>query len=213
MEITEDHGIVQKVKEGITADFEKIIRKYNTKLYRVGMSYLKDEHAVEDAMQNTYLKAFEGLDTFKMKASFSTWLVRIMINECLMILRKNKKFDHDAILIMEEESGEGNPLTSLEQAEIQKILEKAIIRLPQKYRAVYIFREIEQYSTEQTAELLDISESNVKIRLHRSKEMLRDMLLISFRKEELLQFYKPRCDKMAEAVMTASFQIKKQCLQ
>ena len=201
---TGDAEIVQHVLNGNTAAYEQLMRKYNQRLFRVGISYLKDEKDVEDAMQSTYLKAFYSLSRFKHDSKFSTWLIRIMINECLHLLRKQLKFkavDISAELpekVVSFETGE----EELIKKEMKLLLETSIIALSPKYRSVYMLREVEGLSTIETAETLDISESNVKIRLHRAKEMLRDELIKRSGEVDIFTFGSDRCNHLVQRVLS-----------
>lgn len=201
---TGDAEIVQHVLNGNTAAYEQLMRKYNQRLFRVGISYLKDEKDVEDAMQSTYLKAFYSLSRFKHDSKFSTWLIRIMINECLHLLRKQLKFkavDISAELpekVISFETGE----EELIKKEMKLLLETSIIALSPKYRSVYMLREVEGLSTIETAETLDISESNVKIRLHRAKEMLRDELIKRSGEVDIFTFGSDRCNHLVQRVLS-----------
>lgn len=199
-----DAEIVQDVLNGNTAAYEQLMRKYNQRLFRVGISYLKDEKDVEDAMQSTYLKAFYALSTFKHDSKFPTWLIRIMINECLHLLRRQLQFkavDISAELperVVTFETGE----EELIKKEMKLLLETSIIALSPKYRSVYMLREVEGLSTIETAETLDISESNVKIRLRRAKEMLRVELVRRSGEVDIFTFGSDRCSHLVQRVLS-----------
>ena len=199
-----DVEIVEQVLNGNTATYELLMRKYNQRLFRVGISYLKDEKDVEDAMQSTYLKAFHTLGSFQQSAQFSTWLFRIMINECLHMLRKQLKFkliDISTELperVVSFESGE----EELIRKEMKLLLEKSILTLAPKYRSVYMLREVEELSTIETSAALNISESNVKIRLHRAKEMLREELIRRAGEVEVFTFGSERCNSLVQRVLS-----------
>jgi len=197
------HGVVAGHQEM----FEIIVRRYNPRLYRVGMAYLRSHAQAEDAMQNTYLKAFVNLGHFEGAAAFSTWLTRIMINECLMIMRRQKTaplgvFDPDQ-LPAAEESFAPPARDLLDTEELKALLEQSIQTLPRAHRAVYILREIQQLSTAETAACLGMSAANVKVSLHRAREGLKAQILKTAAGLELFDYSAPYCDPMTARVMAA----------
>ena len=200
-----DQEVIQQVISGHREMFEIIVRRYNQQLYRVGRAYLKSHDLTEDAMQNTYLKAFLNLPNFQGAAQFSTWITRIMINECLMLLRKRK---HEG----EEPLDKDSPVefsdptirhgsTSMNLQEMKTLLEKTIAELPRKHRAVYLLREVQQMSTGETASSLGLSVDNVKVSLHRAREMLKERLLKSAAGVELFPYHAPYCNRLTALVM------------
>ena len=202
-----DLEVVSGVLSGNREMFEVIVRRYNTQLYRVGMAYLRNHAQTEDAMQNTYLKAFVNLERFRGNAAFATWLTRIMINECLMTLRTRKRF------IMENIDGGDERVAdemfaapasdTLHNQDLKAVLEEAIQTLPRNHRAVYLLREVQQLSTAETAECLEISPENVKVSLHRAREGLKAELMKSAAGVELFAYPATFCDPMTARVMQA----------
>lgn len=202
-----DELIVSKIKEGETDLFEVIVRRYNQQLFRIIRGYLSSRQDAKDAMQSTYLKAFDNLPQFRGESKFSTWLVRIAINEALKIL-KSRKYTMDFSVTDHQnndqtDSGEelSSPEAKVIEKDMNKHLEKAIDQLSPKYRSVLIMREIEQLSTSETAEVLEISRSNVKVRLHRAKKMLQEELAGMLDKMDLLSFKGEDCNDMTQRVM------------
>lgn len=204
-EIT-DNYVIDKVLGGDNAIYEVLIRRYNTKLYRVAKGIIKDEDEIEDVMQNTYVKAYEKLHQFKREAQFPTWLTRILINEALASKKRNSKLlplDLKYFDIQDQEYNteiEGKEKLEMQQ-NAKRLLEAAIANLPEKYRVVFMVREIEQLSVSDTAGLLHISEENVKVRLHRSKTLLKSALKNSMKELNLFEFLAPRCNKLTDKVM------------
>jgi len=145
----------------------RLDRRYNPQLYRVGMAYLRNHAEAEDAMQNAYLKTFLYLRRFEGNAAFATWLTRIMINECLMLLRRKKRSVVGStpmhVAYLDRAATAEAPTDILNAAEMKAILEHAIQRLPCRHRAVYILREVQRLSTEETATCLALSPANVKV--------------------------------------------------
>jgi RNA polymerase sigma factor (sigma-70 family) len=197
-----DTVLVQNILGGAQRHFEYIIRRYNKRLYRIGMSILNDDMEVEDAMQVSYIKAYEHLVGFEHRSSFGTWLTKIMLNECLA--QKNKK---QRLKDMEEKhhqnlSSMTTPAHLLMNKELSGVLETAIAELPEKYRMVFVLREVEDLSVRETAEVLMLEESNIKVRLNRAKTMLREHLT-GYMKENVFTFHLTRCDRIVDQVFKA----------
>jgi len=205
-EILNDDEIIARILHGEKDLYSMIVRRYNQRLYRVGMSIINDDTEVEDAMQVAYINAYENLGKFAFRSSFPTWLTRILINECLLRLRKRKKSismnDENMENVVRQDNEPRTPVTATINSELRSILNDAIRRLPEKYRSVFVMREIENMNIAETKECLDISEVNVKVRLNRAKAMLRDILSAQYSKDDILQFHLSRCDRMVEKVMT-----------
>ena len=180
------------------------MRKYNLRLYRICMSIINDDKEAEDIMQITYINAYQQLGKFQHKSSFGTWLTRILINESL--LHKKRIIKHQQVLMKETDTNNeyhnDTPLKNLMNKELKAILEDAVSALPEKYRMVFVMREIQEMSTNETMEVLSLGESNVKVRLNRAKEMLRVELSRHFKSNQLFDFHLTRCDKIANYVMS-----------
>jgi len=206
--VVSDHEIINRILQGEKDLYALIIRRYNARLYRVGMSIINDDAEVEDVMQVAYIKAYENLGKFAFKSSFSTWLTRILINESLLRLKKRKLTLHLNDLMMNSEMSSFYPVDGQTPAsktmntELRTILEEAIKQLPEIYRTVFVMREIENMNIVETKECLDISEANVKVRLNRAKTLLRESLSHYYKKEDILHFHLSRCDKMVDGVFT-----------
>ena len=200
-----DLDAVAEVCRGNREMFEVLVRRYNQQLYRVGIAYLRDHAEVEDAMQNAYLKAFIHLPRFERTASFSTWLTRIMINECLMVLRRRKKMaEKSAALEIEyEEPHAPQGEARLNLKEMKTLLENAIGRLPCNFRAIYVLREVQQMTTAEAAACLGISVESAKVNLHRARERLKAELLKTAGGLELFPYTAVHCDPFTTRVMTA----------
>lgn len=207
-----DSEAVRGVIAGNREMFEVIVRRYNTQLYRVGMAYLRDHTQTEDAMQNSYLKAFIHLRRFQGNAAFATWLTRIMINECLMILRGKKRFKmktiDDADALPDHRLVAVPATDALAHQEIKAVLEQAIQTLPRAHRAVYLLREVQELSTQATAQCLGLSPANVKVSLHRAREGLKAQLMKSAAGVELFEYMAAYCDPMTVSVMAAIRTVK-----
>ena len=204
-EILNDDEIIARILHGEKDLYSIIVRRYNQRLYRVGMSMINDDAEVEDAMQVAYINAYDNLAKFAFRSSFPTWLTRILINECLLRLRKRKKSismnDENIENVMKQDKGPQTPVTVTVNSELRSILNDAIGKLPEIYRTVFIMREIENMNIAETKECLNISEVNVKVRLNRAKALLRDILSAQYSKDDILHFHLSRCDRMVDTVM------------
>jgi RNA polymerase sigma-70 factor (ECF subfamily) len=159
-----------------------IMRSCNRRLYRIARSVVREEHEAEDVMQAAYGRAFTSLSEFRGESSICTWLARIVLYEALGRLRRRGVADH--ISMQDQRAGESlsfadkqpDPERIVAQREIQRLLERAIDQLPQKFRMVLVTRTIEGMSVEETAALLGIRPETVKTRLHRARALLRARL-------------------------------------
>ncbi len=203
-----DEEVVERVLAGDTALYEVLMRRYNTRLYRVARAILKNDGEAEDVMQDAYVRAFQYLGQFAGRAKFSTWLTRIAVHEALARAHKAKRFEEwdDMNENMQGEIGTSplklNPESETASVEMNKILEQAIESLPEQYRTVVMMRDVEEMTTAETAECLSLTEDNVKIRLHRAHGMLRKELYQSARISEAnaFPFHPPRCDRIVTNV-------------
>ena len=201
--------VIQRILGGEKQLYEILVRRNNQKLYRAIRSYLKDEAEIEDIMQNSYIKAFTKLYQFKLESTFSTWLIRIAINESLARIKEKGKVhyldqqsENTRNQILEiPDNDQLNPHAKMIRNEAKQILERAIDHLDAKYKAVYILREVEEMSMKEIAESMDLSVSNVKVRLHRAKEMLKDILFEISSDKNVFEFGFSRCDRITERVM------------
>ena len=204
-ELTDDE-IIRRVIAGEKDLYSLIVRRYNQRLYRISLSIVNNESAIEDVMQITYIKAYENLDKFRFESAFSTWITRILINESLLFLKRKEQGVRQEkslipITINTSDLERQTPLMKVIVSELKTILELTIKKLPEKYRTVFIMRELENMSVAESMECLGLSEANIKVRLNRAKVMLRDKLKAYIKEDELLQFYKPRCDRVVGNVM------------
>lgn len=203
-----DEKVVKRVLSGEKVLFEILMRRHNQTLYRTLRSYLDDEET-EDAMQEVWLKAWDKLNQFRYSASFSTWLIRIGINEALMRIRKKKKqqiysiadyMNHEHFVGLPD-NNRLNPEKNAIRREARQLLERAIDQLPEKYRLVYVLREVDEMDTTETANSLQITESNVKVRLHRARSLLKERLYDLMDGPEVFQFGNKQCDRLVDLVM------------
>jgi RNA polymerase sigma-70 factor (ECF subfamily) len=207
----DDGTVIDRVLGGEKNAYALLMRKYNQRLYRIVRSYLKDGDEIEDVLQGTYIKAYEQLPRFEKRSSFSTWLIRIAINEALARSTHQKRFHSlDAHAADGRAAAQGatdqpatteTPMGILMNTELKFLLEGAVDRLPDKYRSVFVMREIEGMSVAETSASLDITETNVKVRLNRAKGMLRETISGFYGDVEVFHFDLIRCDRIVDAVL------------
>ena len=202
--------VIKRILAGEKEFYEILVRRNNQKLYRVIRSYIKDEAEVEDIMQDSYVKAFTKLYQFKIESTFSTWLIRIGINEALARLKEKGKLLHlntqpdnlkSNIVLEIPDNKQLNPQDKMIRNEAKQLLETAIDRLDSKYKTVYMMKEVEEMSLKEIAIALDLTVVNVKVRLHRSKEMLKEILYEITDDVDVFEFGFNRCDRITENVM------------
>jgi RNA polymerase sigma-70 factor (ECF subfamily) len=203
-----DEEIVDRVKAGDTALYEIIMRRYNQRLYRVARAILRDDAEPEDVMQDAYVRAYQHLDQFAKRAPFSAWLTRIAVHEALgrrRLRQRNPNLDdtqQDREPSMNMVETSPDPEQSASRAELGQLLEQALLGLPEQYRAVIMLRDIEELSTSETAAALELTEHNVKVRLHRGRAMARGWLLarVGANAKTAFPFMGARCDRVVSAV-------------
>jgi len=201
---TPDEALVDRVLGGDIQVFELLMRRNNQRLYRTIRSLVSDEDDVEELMQQAYVLAFTRLGQFAKGARFSTWLLRIGLNEALQRIRRDHRWPRAAPEVLEEEpSMNATPEQRLAGAQLNRLLEQLVDELPESHRSVLVLREVQQLSTSEVAELLDLSPDNVKQRLSRAKAMLRTALeeRTGASLTELYPFEAPRCDRVVGGVL------------
>jgi RNA polymerase sigma-70 factor, ECF subfamily len=206
-----DEELARRVSEGETALFEVLMRRHNARVYRAVRALLTDEDEVEDVMQQAYVLAFTHLAQFEGSAKFSTWLIRIAVNEALLHLRKQSRWvsidggageDSERGMKLVERKTPDPERRALDR-ELVRLLEVAIDALPPLYRTVLVLREVDGLSTGETAEVLSVSEEVVRTRLHRARALVREALdtRLGGQLEEVFSFHASRCDRVVAAVM------------
>ena len=183
--------LIRRVQNGDSDAFFDLVRPYERAVFLAALSLVRNDADAEDVAQEAILKAFKNLARFRQEAKFSTWLIQIAINEAKMRLRKDRRHLYESI----EEGRIGDdgaytprdfadwreiPSEALEQKELRKALTNALDSLPEKYRTVLILRDIQHLSITETAQVLGLSEANVKTRLSRARLQMRDALAPGF---------------------------------
>jgi RNA polymerase sigma-70 factor, ECF subfamily len=191
--VFDESGLLAKAREGDSAAFSELVNQYSRKIYRLAKHITQNDSEAEDVLQETFLKAFEHLGDFQGQSKFYTWIVRIAVNESLMKLRKRKS-DRTVPLDEPIETGEDtvvreiavwdeNPEQQYSREEIGRILDESIQSLKPAFRTVFVLRDIEELSTEDTAQALGISVPAVKSRLLRARLQLREKLTRFFKRK------------------------------
>jgi len=193
---------VQRVRDGDRASFEILMRRHNQRIYRAARAILKNESEVEDAMQQAYINAFTHLNQFEERARFSTWLTRIAVNEAIA-RRQRMRTTESEEMVEQTVTRQPTPEHLAYAGELQRVLEDAVDALPEAYRSVFMLRDIEGLSTNETAEALDLGDEAVKTRLHRARALVRRAVTSRLGETApgAFQFQAPRCDRVVAFVL------------
>ncbi|HEX2327560.1 MAG TPA: sigma-70 family RNA polymerase sigma factor [Candidatus Angelobacter sp.] len=189
--ITDELALVQAAKRGDLEAFSQLVNRYDRNVFRIAQHITHNEEDAQDVVQDAFLKAYQNLEQFQGNSKFYTWLVRIAVNEALMKLRK-RRTDRTVSLDEDVETEDGamprevadwspNPEQLYGQSELGDILKKTVQGLPPGFRTVFVLRDVEGLSTEETAEMLGLSVPAVKSRLLRARLQLRERLARYFK--------------------------------
>lgn len=184
----EADDLLEQLRRADRTEVGRFVRHHGAWMLAVSLRILKDEGHAEDAVQNAFACIFRKLETFEGGSSLKTWMHRIQINEALMLLRKQKRrkeepiddllpeFDAGDCRAMDEWTSEQSPEALMQVAQFQETVAELIDQLPDNYRIVLLLRDIEELSTAEVAQMLELSEANVKVRLHRARSALKKLL-------------------------------------
>lgn len=205
--------IIRRVILGEKSLYEIIVRRYNPYLYKVGRSYNYNHQDTQDLMQEAFIDAYKCLRQFESRSQFKTWIIRIMMNRCYRRRLKrsytnemNQEINEDSTPLF---SGAGKATELLIQnRELGRVIEAALSRIPREYRLVFSLREVTGLNVAETAELMQISPTNVKVRLNRAKAMLRKEIIQLYTPSEIYEFNLIYCDAIVEKVMLGIQDIK-----
>lgn len=193
VENNDEQALVERARAGDTQAFTQLVNRYERKIFRLARNITQNDEDAEDVLQESFLKAYSNLENFQMHSKFYTWLVRIAVNEALMKLRKRKS-DRSVSLDEPHETEEDtvtreiavwddDPEKKYSREELHDILQNAVEQLKPAFRTVFVLRDIEEMSTEETAEALGISVPAVKSRLLRARLQLREKLTRLFKRK------------------------------
>ncbi len=192
--VSDELSLVQAAKKGDVSAFGELVKRYDRNVFRIALHITQNREDAEDVVQDAFLKAYENLEQFQGQSKFYTWLVRIAVNEALMKLRRRRPermVSLDQEVQTEEDSmprevadWSPNPEQLYNQSELRDILGKTIQGLPPSFRTVFVLRDVEGLSTEETAQALELSVPAVKSRLLRARLQLRERLNRYFKKRQ-----------------------------
>lgn len=207
-----DQELVTLARDRDEAAVRTITQRYNRRLFRIARSILRSDAEAEDVVQETYVRVFTGLDTFRGEAAFGTWITRIAVNEALGRLRRPQTLNWEIyganraqaeIIHFPASAANSDPEKAVAQTEIRAMLERAIDELPDAFRTVFVARLVEGMSVEETADLIGLQAETVKTRLHRARVLLRAKLekRLGPALTTSFPFDGARCARMTEAVV------------
>jgi len=215
LDTLDDDALVERARNRDGAAVRLIMQRHNRRLFRVARSVLHDDAEAEDVVQEAYVRAFTHLDGFRGEAQLSTWLTRIALNEALGRLRRRRITvglkDIDAIsgqgearvIYLPSARQDSDPEAAAARAQVRRLLERAVDQLPDSFRMVFVLRDIEELSIEETASQLGLRPETVKTRLHRARRLLRQSLdrTLSAAVSEVFPCAGARCARITEAVL------------
>jgi len=191
----EDFALIQAINAGQVDKFHELVKRYEQRLYNFSLRMCRDHSDAEDMVQDTFLNVFKYLKDFRYETKFKNWLYKVAASTCIK-KRRRSKFAPEKELSLDEfrptdeaEAAETVPewallpLDKLLNEELSRAIHRGILSIPKKYRMVIVLRDIEGFSTAETAEILNLSPANVKVRLHRARLYLRDKLKRYFENE------------------------------
>ena len=214
LDAVDDLTLVRSVQHGDAEAFAVLMRRYNRRLYRTARAILRDEAAAEDALQEGYVAAWRHIAEFRGDAQIGTWLTRIVVNQALQALRRTRR--EQVVVLFEEPPDERSPdeeiaeslsprapETTMLRAEMRRLIESKIDDLPEAYRTVFMLREVEDMSVEETATALGIPAATVRSRLFRAKARLREALAqeLDTATQDVFGFDGERCDRIVRRVL------------
>ena len=202
-----DIEIIQKILQGEFELFEILIRRNNSFLYKTGRSYNFNHEDTQDLMQDTLIETYTHLSKFENRSSFKTWVIKIMLNNCF---KKQQKFSFknetannlsDKSMPMFQYQQQNDTSKTVANRELSFVIENALKQIALEYRMVFSLREINGLNVAETAEALNITEANVKVRLNRAKTMLRNEIEKTYTAEDIFEFNLMYCDAITNNVM------------
>lgn len=210
-----DAGLVARARIGEAAAFRAIMQRHNRRLYRVARGVLGNDAEAEDATQEAFVRGFQGLEGFRGESTLATWLTRIVLNEALGRKRRQRpmvdlndldRLDEQRearVLAFPGTRADSDPEAEAFRSEIRRLLEHAVDALPEAFRIVFVMREVEQMSVDETASQLGLRPETVKTRLHRARRLLRESLKAKLGSafQDTYAFDGLRCERTTDAVL------------
>lgn len=210
----DDLSIARRIVAGDRAAFELLMRRHNRRLYRLARATLRNDAEAEDALQDAYLHAYRSMSQFRGDAQLSTWLSRLVLNECFARIRRSARRQNvipivDAPDWVEQAEAmtshdDSAPDDALARSQVRALLESKLDALPELFRIVFVLRSIEEMTVEETAQCLNIPEATVRSRHFRARGMLRESLAQAFdlAERDVFEFGGARCDRIVERVLS-----------
>ncbi len=208
----DEFGVARRVANGDRAAFERLMRRHNRQLYRLARAFLRDDSEAKDALQDAYIGAYRAIGTFRGESSLSTWLSRLVLNECALRRRRSDRRRNiipitgsDTGMTQAErvaDSGE-RPDHAAARTQMRRILEAKVAGLPEALRVVFVMRSVEELSVAETADALGVTPETVRVRHFRAKGLLREALArdIDMAQGDIFQFGGAHCDQVVAAVL------------
>jgi RNA polymerase sigma factor (sigma-70 family) len=208
---TDDAALVARILAGDLVAFELLMRRHNRRLFRLARATLRDAAEAEDALQDAYLHAYQHLDQFRQDAALSTWLSRLVLNECFARLRRHARRQnvvpisaaHDTSEIENVADQTEGPESTTMRAQMRRVIEHKVDELPADFRLVFVLRCVEELSVEEVAQCLDIPNATVRSRYFRARALLREALAgeAEIAERDMYEFGGWRCDRVVSSVL------------
>ena len=195
VKVDPDYELIRSIQLGKKELFNQLVQRYERALYNFGLKMCGDPRDAEDVIQETFLNVFRYIDDFRHETKFKNWLYRIATSTCIKKRRKSKfaperelsieEFlpQDEAMVDQEPPTWATMPLEQVLNEELNRTLKKAIVEIPENYRVVLVLRDIEGFNTEESAQILNLTPANIKVRLHRARLFLREKLKTYFKDE------------------------------
>ncbi|AQH04077.1 RNA polymerase subunit sigma (plasmid) [Burkholderia sp. KK1] len=209
----DDMSLARRIAAGDRSAFELMMRRHNRRLYRLARATLRNDAEAEDALQDAYLHAYRSMSQFRGDARLSTWLSRLVLNECFARLRRSARRQNVIPIVDAPDYAEhadamtahdDAPDEALARAQVRALLERKLDELPELFRMVFVLRSIEEMSVEETAQCLRIPEATVRSRHFRARSLLRESLAQAFdlAERDVFEFGGARCDRIVAGVLS-----------
>lgn len=211
-ELLDESSIVQRAASGDRCAFTSLMRRYNRRLYRLARATLRNESEAQDALQDAYLSAYRSISSFRGESSISTWLSRLVLNECLARLRRTKRRANVVPMVSTEDhmntvadvaDDADLPEKDYGRSQMRSLLESKVEQLPEAFRLVFVLRSVEELTVEEAAQVLGIPEETVRSRHFRAKGLLRESLAreVDLAEQDLFDFGGTQCDAVVARVL------------